>query len=173
MDNKFNVEITNNMLFSLGAKVYENSKEDLLHASGHGCQEDLKLMLKLVNPRFFMPFHGEYRMLKNHGKLARDLGMRKENILVCKNGEVVESDGKKFFFSKEKIKVEPNYVFNQRMLDSQELNISNSLRERMSQGGFFMVVIFYDKKNKKISDLPYIFTYGFTNMKKNEALFSK
>ena len=103
MDNKFNVEIINNKLYSLGAKIYENNKEDLLHASGHACQEDLKLMLTLAKPRYFMPFHGDFRMLKRHGYLAQELGTDEKNIFVCQNGEVVEAHGKEFFLSKMKV----------------------------------------------------------------------
>ena len=172
MDNKLNVEIVSNKLFSLGAKVYENSKEDLLHASGHACQEDLKLMLTLAKPRYFMPFHGDFRMLKKHGHLAQELGISKENIFVCANGEIVEAKDKEFFLSKKKFPAQPNYVLNGRLLPAEELNNNLALREKMSQGGFLLVVIFYDKKKNKLTTPPYIFTYGFINMKKNEHLIN-
>src|SRR5690348_17580992 len=104
MDNKLNVEIVSNKLFSLGAKIYENSKEDLLHASGHACQEDLKLMLTLVNPKYFMLFHGDYRMLKTHGFLAEEFGIPKKNIFICENEEEEcfkkNKEVKNFFFLK-------------------------------------------------------------------------
>jgi len=172
MDNKFNVEIINNKLFALGAKVYENNKEDLLHASGHACQEDLKLMLTLAKPRYFMPFHGDFRMLKKHGHLAQELAISEKNIFVCSNGEVVEEKGKEFFLSKKKLPAQPNYVLNGRLLPAEELNNNLVLRGKMSQGGFFLVVLFYDRKKKKLTASPYIFTYGFINMKKNENLIN-
>ncbi|MEG7978629.1 MAG: ribonuclease J [Mollicutes bacterium UO1] len=172
MDNKFNVEIINNKLFALGAKVYENNKEDLLHASGHACQEDLKLMLTLAKPRYFMPFHGDFRMLKKHGHLAKELGIPEKNIFVCANGEVMEAQGKDFFFSKTKLPAQPNYVLNGKLLAAAELSNNLLLREKMSQGGLVLVVIFYDKKKKKLSVPPYIFTYGFINMKKHEGLMN-
>jgi len=172
MDNKLNVEVVSNKLFSLGAKVYENSKEDLLHASGHACQEDLKLMLTLVKPRYFMPFHGDFRMLKKHGYLAQELGIPEKNVFVCSNGEVVEAKSKEFFLSKKKLSAQPNYVLNGRLLPAEELNNNLILREKMSQGGFFLVVLFYDKAKKKLSTPPCIFTYGFINMKKNENLIN-
>src|ERR1044072_2075505 len=99
MDNRLDVEIISNKLFALGAKIYENSKEDLLHASGHASQEDLKLMLKLVNPTHFMPFHGDFRMLKQHGHLAKMMGIPEKNIFVCQNGDVVEGKKGVFFHS--------------------------------------------------------------------------
>src|SRR5581483_754467 len=170
MDNKVRVEKVNNKLFALGAKIYENGKEDLLHASGHACQEDLKLMLKLVNPRYFMPFHGDFRMLKKHGFLAQELGIPKKNVFVCENGEIVEANGKEFFLSAEKVPAQPNYVLNGKLLPAGELDNSLLLRKKMSEGGLVLIVLFYDRKRNKLSDIPYIFTYGFINMKKNEEL---
>ncbi|CAJ0841886.1 10666_t:CDS:2 [Entrophospora sp. SA101] len=170
MDNKSQVEIINNKLFTLGAKIYENNKEDLLHASGHACQEDLKLMLKLVNPSYFMPFHGNFRMLKKHGHLAQELGLPKENILVCQNGEVVEGQDKKFFLSKTQLSVQPNYVLDGKLLPKEEINHNLSLRTKMSQGGVILIVIFYNRKKAKITEPPYIFTYGFINMQKSKNL---
>jgi ribonuclease J len=168
MDNKFRVEIINNKLFTLGAKIYENSPEDLLHASGHACQEDLKLMLKLVNPRHFMPFHGDFRMLKKHGRLARELGIPEKNIFVCQNGEVIEARGKEFFLSGAKVPAQPNFIFNQKMLPADELSNNLSLREKMSQAGVILVIILNDTKEPA----TYIFTYGFIDMKKNENLLN-
>ncbi|CAI2183862.1 2536_t:CDS:2 [Funneliformis geosporum] len=136
----YEVEKVSNKLFALGAKVYENSKEDLLHASGHACQEDLKLMLTMVKPRYFMPFHGDFRMLKKHGHLAQELGIPAKNIFVCSNGEVVEAKGKEFFLSKKTFPAQPNYVLNGRLLPMEELSNNLTLREKMSQGGFLLVI---------------------------------
>src|SRR6185369_145348 len=132
MDNRYNLEAINNRLMELGASIYENNKEELLHASGHACQEDLKLMLSLVRPRYFMPFHGDFRMLKVHGSLAQETGVPATNVFVCQNGEIIQSkeeagfsdQGKdekkslsqkpKFFLTNQKVDTTPNYVFNQK-----------------------------------------------------------
>src|SRR5579862_454549 len=106
MDNRYNLEAINNKLTELGAIIYENSKEELLHASGHACQEDLKLMLTLVKPRYFMPFHGDFRMLKAHGQLAQEIGVPLSNIFVCQNGEVVQAQ-EKIKFSEKKTPLDP------------------------------------------------------------------
>lgn len=172
MDNKSNVEMINNKLFALGAKTYENSKEDLLHASGHACQEDLKLMLKLVNPTYFMPFHGDFRMLKKHGHLAKELGVPENNIFVCQNGQTVEARGKEFFLSEITVPTQPNYVLDHQLLPAGELNNSLLMREKMTRGGSVLVVLFFDKKKNLLRENPYIFTYGFINMKKNENLIN-
>ncbi|CAG8805822.1 15348_t:CDS:2, partial [Racocetra persica] len=132
MDNRLNVEVISNKLFALGAKIYENNKQDLLHASGHACQEDLKLMLKLVNPTYLMPIHGDFRMLKEHSYLAEEVGIPSPNVFVCENGEVVEAKGKEFFLAGEKIASQSNYVFNDQLVLADELNHNLFLREKMA-----------------------------------------
>ena len=79
-------------LFKEGAMVhYEPLKH--CHVSGHGSREELKLMLSLVRPRNFIPIHGEYRMLVQHGLLAEDVGVSPNGIFVLENGQIVEFDG--------------------------------------------------------------------------------
>ncbi|RHZ35367.1 ribonuclease J [endosymbiont GvMRE of Glomus versiforme] len=173
MDNKSQIEAINDKLFALGAKIYENSKEDLLHSSGHACQEDLKLMLKLVNPTYFMPVHGDFRMIKKHGYLAQELGILKENIFVCQNGEMVEARDKKFFLSRIKMPIQSNYVSNGNLLSKEELKSSLELRNKVLEGGLFLIVIFCNKEKKILNKIPHIFTYGFINIKKNEYLINE
>ncbi|WNE40510.1 MAG: Ribonuclease J1 [Mycoplasmataceae bacterium] len=171
MDNKFNVEIVSNKLFSLGAKIYENNKDDLLHASGHACQEDLKLMLTLAKPRYLMPFHGDFRMLKKHGYLAQELGIPNEKIFICDNGDVIEAKGKDFFSSQIKLPAQPNYVLNNKLLPIDELSNNLRLRTKMLRGGFILLVLFCNEQKNKLTIPPYIFTYGFINMKRYEKMF--
>ena len=76
-------------LMKLGAKVVYGKGENI-HVSGHGFQEDQKLMLALAKPKFFVPVHGEHRMLVCHGKSAQTMGVPKDNILIIENGDVVE-----------------------------------------------------------------------------------
>ncbi|CAI2163610.1 2073_t:CDS:2 [Funneliformis geosporum] len=173
MDNKLNIEMISNKLFEIGAKIYENGGRNLLHASGHACQEDLRLMLRLVNPTYFMPFHGDFRMLKKHGHLAKEMGVLEKNIFVCQNGEVIEAQGKDFFLSKSKVSAQPSYIFNKKLLPVKELESSITTRKKMAQGGLILVLIFYDKKKEQLIEFPYIFTYGFINMKKYGELIDE
>ena len=87
--NTISVMHTIDKLVQLGAKVVYG-KEHGIHVSGHGCQEDQKLMLALTKPKFFIPVHGEYRMQVLHGKTAQSMGVLEDNILVLENGDVVE-----------------------------------------------------------------------------------
>ena len=78
-------------LFQLGAKViYGSSSVTGMHVSGHGYQEDLKLMLTLMKPKYFIPIHGEFRMLHQHRELAESVGIKKKNTFIIKNGDVVD-----------------------------------------------------------------------------------
>ncbi len=79
-----------NNLVKQGADVKTNSIAFSLHSSGHPSRQELRLMLKLANPKYFMPAHGEYRMLKLHGEVAKELGMKENNIFVCGNGDVLQ-----------------------------------------------------------------------------------
>jgi len=78
-----------NALFAKGARVIYG-KEAGIHVSGHGCQEDQKMLINIVKPKYFLPAHGEYRMLVIHGNLATQCGVDPKNILVMRNGEVLE-----------------------------------------------------------------------------------
>ena len=78
-----------NLLFERGARVVYNDIADI-HVSGHAAQEDLKLINRMVKPKFFMPVHGEYRMLKRHAELANELGMPQQNVFVMQTGQVLE-----------------------------------------------------------------------------------
>ncbi|MBQ7244196.1 MAG: ribonuclease J [Bacilli bacterium] len=79
-----------NKLVKMGADVKQNSLAFSLHSSGHPSRQELRLMQRLVQPRFFMPVHGEYRMLKLHGDIAIQLGMKPENVFVCENGDTLQ-----------------------------------------------------------------------------------
>ena len=87
--NALAISKTINKLCLQGVKVYTTNTLSNIHASGHGNKEELKLMLRLIRPKYFMPAHGEYRMLKEHTDLAVSCGMEKENTFICGNGDVL------------------------------------------------------------------------------------
>ena len=165
MDNRTNIEAVNNKLFASGALIYENTSMDLLHASGHACQEDLKLLLTLVSPRYFMPYHGEFYMLQKHGVLAEEVGILPERIFVCKNGEVVACKDGEFFLSSKKVDARPVYTLEGKIVSDEELENSFGMRVLMAQSGVIIVILFGNYPN---CELPCIFTYGCLNMYKNK-----
>lgn len=79
-----------NRLVKMGADVKQNSLAFSLHSSGHPCRQELRLIQRLVSPKYFMPVHGEYRMLKLHGEIAYELGLSKDKVFLCENGDILQ-----------------------------------------------------------------------------------
>ena len=79
-----------NKLYLKGVKVFTNSEFSDVHTSGHAKEEELKWMLRIIKPKYFMPMHGEYRMLKRHAEIGIDCGVKQENTFICSNGDVLE-----------------------------------------------------------------------------------
>ncbi len=144
-------------LFKLGAEVvYDPGVRP--HVSGHASQEELKLLLNILRPKYFVPIHGEYRMLVRHAKIAIDLGVAPDNSFVITNGDVLEIDGST---AKLGTKVASGVVY----VDGLGVgDVSQSvMRDRWSIGsdGFFLVVITIDRQNGQVVAGPDIVTKGF------------
>ena len=144
-------------LFKLGADVvYDPGVRP--HVSGHASQEELKLLLNILRPKYFVPIHGEYRMLVRHAKIAIDLGVAPDNSFVITNGDVLEISGSG---AKLGTKVASGVVY----VDGLGVgDVSQSvMRDRWSIGsdGFFLVVITIDRQNGQVVAGPDIVTKGF------------
>ncbi|XFA99698.1 ribonuclease J1 [Candidatus Izemoplasma sp. B36] len=152
------VNRTINMLYKKGANVITQSPFADVHASGHGGQSELKLMLKLMKPKYFMPIHGEYRMLKIHSELGIDTGVLPENTFVLENGEVLAIDEEKAYV-KTKVKTSDVYV------DSESIGEVGSLvikdRRELSDDGLLSVIITVDNEHKEVICSPNIISKGF------------
>ena len=143
-----------NNLYRQGAKVMYGSLEEL-HVSGHACREELKMMLSLIRPKFFIPVHGEYRHLKQHAKLAQDLGIPKEHIEIAEIGDEIEIKTKKMQHN-DKVKAGALYVDGIGQI-SHELVKE---RRQLSNEGLIVVVCKIDKTHKILSDDYIIDTRG-------------
>lgn len=158
---------TINKLYLQGVKVYTNTSLNDIHASGHGNEEELKWMIRIINPKYFAPFHGEYRMLKKHTDIAVMCDVPRENTFVLSNGEVlsirkgkIKRDG---FIQADDIYVDGNRIG----------DISNTVikdRKLMASDGIIIAIINLDNKNKKLIGNPNITTRGFVLVNENEAL---
>lgn len=159
-----------NKLYLQGVKVYTNTSLDDVHTSGHGNKEELKLMLRLIKPKYFMPFHGEYRMLKSHADLAIECGIPKENTFVLENGEVLSL--RKGVIKKDKsIQSGDIYVDGNRIGE-----IGNAvMRERkiMSNDGIVVVIANIDTVNKTLVISPNITSRGFVLIQENFDLLKE
>ena len=167
--NETSVSKTIDNLLRLGAHVvYE--KISGIHVSGHASQEELKLMLNLVRPKFFIPVHGEYRMLKQHGKIAERLGIPKENILIGENGCVFE-----FTSDSAKIngKVPSGKVFVDGLGVGDVGNIVLRDRQQFSQEGVVIVVVTLQKEGNIILAGPDLVSRGFVYVRDSEELMNE
>ena len=156
-------------LFKKGAEVVYGSSE-AVHVSGHACQEELKLMQTLVRPKYFIPVHGEYRHLKQHGELANSIGVPKSNILIPEIGDVIE-------VTRNRIKKSGSVISGQIFVDGLGVgdvgNIVIRDRKHLSQDGILTVVVTLSKENKAIIAGPDIISRGFVYVRESEKLMDE
>ena len=167
--NAASVGKTINKLYLKGVKVYTNSTTDI-HSSGHANQEELKLMLRLIEPEYFAPYHGEYRMLKSHCDLAIECGIPREKTFILENGDVL-SITKNGIKKSGKIPSGEIYVDGSRIGDVGNVVIND--RKLMSNNGILVVIANIDIENKKLLATPSITTRGYILVNENEELINK
>ena len=164
------VNKTINALFKCGANVIVNSPINGTHTSGHANQGEIRLLHSLVRPKYFMPIHGEYRMLKMHAKIASEIGCPIENTFIMSNGDVLRIN-KKVAVVDGRVKAGEVYIEGNRIGD-----FSNEIiRERklLSNEGVFTIIFTIDMKNKSIPVEPQIVSRGFIYMKDSADLTKK
>ena len=159
-----------NKLYLKGVKVYTNTELSDIHTSGHAKQEEQKWMLRIIKPEYFMPMHGEYRMLKTHGDLAIDCGIPKENIFICKNGDSVEltKDGARLG---KRVQAGDVYVDGSRIGDIGSVVIKD--RKLMSQDGILVTILNINPITRELLIKPNITTRGFVLVNENTGLINK
>ncbi len=157
-----------NNLCILGARVIHNEIMDV-HTSGHGRQEDLKMMIDYVRPKFFLPIHGEYFMRQSHAELANEkCGIPKENITMLQNGDVLLAERGRVYKSNQT--VETKYILIDGLGEGHVGSQVQMDREIMSQNGALMVLIYVNRKNKKPTRDPDIISRGFIYMHESDEI---
>lgn len=165
--NQVGVNKTINMLFRKGANVITDSPLTDTHTSGHAGQEEQKLMLKLTKPKYFMPIHGEYRMLKIHANLGYQTGVRKGRAFVMDNGEVLALT-KNTARIAGKVQAGNVYIDGTGIGDIGNIVIRD--RKLLSEDGLLAAIVTIDKKNMKLVGSPVIISRGFVYMKEHSDL---
>lgn len=158
-----------NQLFRKGADVIYEDLEDV-HVSGHAYKEELKLIHTLVNPKYFMPVHGEYRHLKHHGDLAEDLGMKKSDIFILETGNVLELTKNS---CKKEGKVRTGAIFVDGLGVGDVGNIVLRDRRHLAQDGMLTIVVAIERDTLSIVSGPDVITRGFVYVKESEELINK
>ena len=145
-------------LFKVGANVFYHDIKRA-HVSGHASQEELKLMLNLTRPKHFIPIHGEFRMLVQHGRIAQELGVQPNNIFIIENGQPIEflEDGT----ARRGTPVEAGYVYVDGLSIGEIGDVVLRDRRALANDGMFLVVVTVDKQSGNIIGLPEIVTRGF------------
>ena len=147
-----------NKLVKMGAEVKQNSLAFSLHSSGHPSRQELRLMQRLVQPKHFMPVHGEFRMLKLHGEIAVDLGLPQDKVFICDNGDVLTLFNHKVARGGH-VPAEDVYI------DGNDLDgVSSAMmndRAILKSDGLVTVLVAIDAKKKKLVYEPIVYTRGF------------
>lgn len=160
-------------LYKLGAEVYYGKSHSLLniHTSGHASQEELKMLINMVKPQYFIPIHGEYRQLFHHARLAKDIGIESKNIFIIENGQVVE-----FRAGAGKIlpgKIPAGYVLVDGLGVGDVGNIVLRDRQAMAKDGILVAIVTVDNSSRKLLSSPDIISRGFIYMREREDLVFK
>lgn len=156
-------------LFHKGAEVIYDRHTDL-HVSGHASQEEQKMMLALTKPKYFIPVHGEYRMLVKHAELGKVMGVEPKNIVIGENGKVIE-------ISKKSIKINGNVQAGAVMVDGTGVGDVGSVvmrdRHRLAEDGMVVVVVTLSSYDNRLLCEPEILTRGFIYVKEAESMLEE
>ncbi|MBQ3022532.1 MAG: ribonuclease J [Clostridia bacterium] len=158
-----------NELYRKGAEVIHSALTEV-HVSGHACQEELKIIMGLTKPKYFIPVHGESRHLRRHAMLAEEMGIPKKNIFKLENGSILE-------FSEGSAKVKGSVQAGELLVDGYGVGDVGSIvlrdRKHLAEDGIIMVVMAINGKTHKIAAEPEVITRGFIYMRDNEEVMEE
>ena len=169
--NALNVSGIVNKLTRDGARVIQNQTFQSLHTTGHASKEEQKLMLQLIKPKYFMPVHGEYKMLKLHADTGMEVGIPKENIFICANGDALVLHEGTVYRSNTRIQTDAIYIDG-----NDSTGLSNSVlkdRKILSDNGMVAVVVCIDSRKNRLLCKPGIVSRGFVYIKENQPLMKE
>ncbi len=164
------VQLLKDQFYFKGLEVVHYNMMDI-HAGGHAHQEELKQMIRLIKPKFFMPIHGYFSMLMSHKNLASKEGIAKKNIVIAENGQVIELNATHFRCAKEKVPANYILVDGLGVGDIGEVVLRD--RKNLSRDGMFIVVIAINHKTGKIQNSPDIISRGFVYLRRSQKLLEE
>ncbi len=171
--NERTIQRLKDLFYRMGARVYHSGLMDI-HASGHAQQDDLKLMMRLVRPKFLMPIHGQYSMMVNHSYLGQEEGIKEDNIIIADNGNVIHIYDKdkeiKWWIDKKGVPADMVMVDGLGIGDIGNVVLRD--RQVLAEDGMFVIVTLIDSKTGKVRGSPDIISRGFVYLKENKELLT-
>ena len=165
--NERTVQIMKDEILKQGARVFHYKMMDI-HAGGHAKAEELKKMIRIMKPKFFLPIHGQYSMLVAHSQLAQEAGMKDKNIVVAENGDIINLSPRKIYL--EKKKVPANYI----MIDGLGVGDVGQVvlrdRQMLAKDGMFVIIVVVDKETGKVRTSPDIISRGFVYLRESKRM---
>lgn len=168
--NKESINQIINKLYLKGVKVFTNTEFSDIHTSGHAKEEELKWMLRIIKPKYFMPIHGEFRMLKGHANIAKLCGIDDNHIFICSNGDVVSLKNGQVY-KNGSVTAGDVYVDGSRVGDVGSVVIKD--RKLMSQDGILITILNINPLTRKLLIKPNVTARGFVIVNENPELMNK
>ena len=165
--NERTVQIMKDEILRQKTKVFHYKMMDI-HAGGHAQREELKELIRIMRPKFFLPIHGQYSMLVSHAELVKEMGLPEKNIAIAENGQIINLNQKRIFIERET--VPSNYI----MVDGLGIGDVGEIvlrdRQMLAKDGMFVVVAIVDKTTGKVKGSPYIISRGFVYLRESKEL---
>jgi len=165
--NERTVQFMKDEFLRQGAKVFHYKMMDI-HAGGHAKKEELKEMLKIMKPKFFMPIHGQYSMLVAHSQLVKEMGIPEKDVVVAENGQIINLNQKRIFIEREKAL--SDYV----MIDGLGIGDVGQVvlrdRQMLAEDGMFVIVVIVERQTGKVRGSPDIISRGFVYLRESKEL---
>jgi len=165
--NERTVQVLKDELYRQGAKIYHYKMMDI-HAGGHAQQEELKEMIRITKPKFFLPIHGQYSMLLKHGEIANEVGVPEKNIIIAENGQIINLGGDRVSFDKKPIDSSYIMVDGLGVGDVGEIVLRD--RQMLAKDGMFVIVAVIDRKTGRVMGSPDIISRGFVYLRESKEL---
>ena len=165
--NERTVQYVKDQLFRQKANVFHYKMMDI-HASGHGNEDELKEMIELIKPKFFIPIHGQFSMLVSHAKIAQNAGIPENHIALAENGNIVNVTSTQIVIEKEQVPVSYVMVDGLGVGDVGEVVLRD--RQSLAQEGMFVVIAVVDRQTGKVRGSPDIISRGFVYLKESKDL---
>ncbi len=165
--NERTVQMLKDDILRQGVKVFHYKMMDI-HAGGHAQEEELREMIKIMKPKFFLPIHGQYSMLVAHSEIAKEMGVPEKNSIIAENGQIINISQKRAFI--ERRGVPSNYV----MVDGLGIGDVGEVvlrdRQMLAKDGMFVIVVIVDKQTGKVRGSPDIISRGFVYLRESKQL---